>query len=138
MYTLSNIQAAFGVAQLENLDEFIKIKEKVHDKYKEQIKRIHGLEVLEVPKYSKNNYWLNILRINENYPMGRDEILKVLEKKSIYARPVWHLNHLQKPYKHNQSYKIENAITLIKNSICLPSSVSSLPEIERIVSYLNI
>ena len=43
---------------------------------------------------------------------------------NIQVRPIWHLNHLQKPYKTCQSFKINYAQKLVKNCICLPSSFS--------------
>ena len=61
-----------------------------------------------------------------------------LEKSGIQTRPVWALNHKQKPYKNYQNYKIENAELLVNNSLCLPSSISLKDnEIDKIVRTLN-
>ena len=45
-----------------------------------------------------------------------------LEENNIQTRPVWALNHLQKPFRESQSYKIEKAEELFNKSLCLPSS----------------
>ena len=39
--------------------------------------------------------------------IDRDELMAYLAGKGIETRPVWYLNHLQKPYKRYQCYKIE-------------------------------
>jgi dTDP-4-amino-4,6-dideoxygalactose transaminase len=50
--------------------------------------------------------------------------MKRLKEKGIQTRPVWKLNHLQIPYKNYQSYRIENANSLVEDSLCLPSSTN--------------
>jgi perosamine synthetase len=51
---------------------------------------------------------------------------------------VWALNHLQKPYKDCQSYKIERAEALVNSSLCLPSSTSlGEGEIQKVIDILN-
>ena len=61
-----------------------------------------------------------------------------LAKKSIESRPDWMLNHLQKSFLNNQSYHLENAIKLAKNSLCLPSSSNlSSKETQKIINSLN-
>ena len=68
---------------------------------------------------------MNLLQIDTGiYGEDREELMKKLEEKGIQSRPVWKLNHEQKPYKDCQYYKIENAKKLVENSLCLPSSIN--------------
>ena len=61
-----------------------------------------------------------------------------LESVGIQTRPVWSLNHMQKPYIDCQNYKIEKSFELVKNSLCLPSSISlTEDDTSRIISALN-
>ncbi|MCH7826982.1 MAG: LegC family aminotransferase [Bacteroidetes bacterium] len=138
-YRLTNIQAALGVAQLEQLPDFIKHKKKNYLYYKNEIKKIKGLRLAEVPNYVKNNYWLYALEIDkELYGKDKDELLSNLNNNGIQARPIWYLNHLQKPYKTDFSYKIENAIKLWKCTLNIPSSVSLMnEEINVIIKILK-
>ncbi|MFL3050327.1 MAG: LegC family aminotransferase, partial [Candidatus Neomarinimicrobiota bacterium] len=116
-FRLTNIQAAMGVAQLEKLEEFLNRKEQVHKSYSEAIEKIKGLSLLQGPGYAKNNYWLNILQIDqEKYFFDRDELMLRLEQRGIQARPVWALIHNQKPYKKCQTYEIDRAEDLIEKS----------------------
>jgi len=124
-FRLTNIQAAIGVAQLEKLDEILTCKKKINSKYDKLISEIEGLSLAPVPDYSNNNHWLNLLQIEKNsYGLNRDDLMLKLEKNNIQTRPVWGLNHFQKPFAHFQNYKIENAQKLLKKSLCIPSSVN--------------
>ena len=124
-FRLTNIQAAMGVAQLEQLSGFLKRKQDIHQKYVKTIKTIEGLTVAKVPGYAKNNYWMNILKIDSaTYDMDREGVMEKLEKSAIQTRPIWTLNHKQRPFKDYQSFKIDRADELVNNSLCLPSSTN--------------
>tara|TARA_B100000315_G_C14556223_1_gene578271 strand:+ start:611 stop:1768 length:1158 start_codon:yes stop_codon:yes gene_type:complete len=138
-FRLTNIQAALGVAQLEQLSGFLDRKKDIHQQYVNGIENITGLEIAKVPDYANNNHWLNILRIEMDiYGCGQKELMEDLQKIGIQTRSVWHPNHLQKPYVNCHSYRIENTKQLNENSLCLPSSSQlSDKDIAKIVSVLN-
>ncbi|MHB1688176.1 MAG: LegC family aminotransferase [Ignavibacteriaceae bacterium] len=124
-YRLTNIQAALGVAQLEKLSEFLKIKKENYRLYKKEIENIRGLEIADVPDYADNNLWMYALRIDKDrYGMGREGLMEYLYKNKIQSRPVWYLNHLQKMYKNNQNYRIEKAYELYDITLNIPCSVN--------------
>jgi len=139
-YRITNLQAALGVAQLEKLPNFLKNKKNIYDTYKNEINKINGLSLAEVPSYSNNNHWLNLLRINSKiYSENREDLMMRLTGAKIQTRPVWHLNHLQKPYKNCQTYHIEKALDLVNNSLCIPSSTNlSKQEIKKVINNLNV
>jgi perosamine synthetase len=67
--------------------------------------------------------------------------MQKFENNGIQARPVWKLNHLQKPYLKSQNHQIECAYDLHQRSLCIPSSVGLTKSeinkiIERIRNYL--
>ena len=138
-YRMTNIQAAMGVAQLEKLPEYLKIKKNNYEFYKKEIDKINGLHLSEVPDYANNNYWFYNLQIDEQkYGKTREQLMEYLQNNKIQTRPVWELNHLQKPYKNDQSYKIEKAKELIDKTLCIPCSVN-LNEIQmnKVIKALN-
>ena len=123
-YRLTNIQAALGVAQLEKLPEYLKIKRNNFYTYKEKINKIPGLNLAEMPDYADNNHWMYALQIDKvKYGKDREKLMQYLSEKGIQTRPVWYLNHLQKPYKDCQTYKIEKAIELWENTLNIPCSI---------------
>ena len=138
-FRLTNIQAALGVAQLEQLPEILKRKKEIYNFYQSTINRIEGLFLSKVPDYADNNHWLNLLQIdNKVYNEDREVLMKRLEKNGIQTRPVWKLNHEQKPYKRFQSYRIKNTKKLVENSLCLPSSSNlTYDNLNKVISQLN-
>jgi aminotransferase in exopolysaccharide biosynthesis len=139
-FRLTNIQAAMGVAQLEKLPNFIKIKKSNYNKYKEFIDNIDGLNIANVPPYANNNTWLYALIIDKNkLKKNRDELMLYLRKNEIGVRPIWYLNHMQKPFKKYQAYKIEKAYEMYSKTINIPSSVGlAEKEIKTVIKYLKI
>ena len=138
-FRLTNIQAAIGVAQLEKLPEYLDRKKSNYFKFKEQIDEIIGLKLAETPEYANSNYWFYALQIDkEKYGKDREELMTYLSEKKIQTRPVWYLNHLQKPYRNCQSYKIENAFKLMENTLNIPCSVNlTINDIEKVISLLK-
>tara|TARA_Y100001980_G_C14522512_1_gene297858 strand:+ start:354 stop:1508 length:1155 start_codon:yes stop_codon:yes gene_type:complete len=137
-FRLPNIQAAIGLAQMEQLDKIIEKKEKIHNIYKKKVNKMNGLNIASTPAYSNNNYWLNILQVNDSiYGLNCENLSEIFEKNKVQTRPVWFLNHNQRPYKNCQVYQIENAKILLRKSLCLPSS-SNLKknELEKIINCL--
>ena len=101
---------------------------------------VGGLSISKSPDYADNNHWMNLLQIDSGiYRKDREELMKRLEENGIQTRPVWKLNHDQKPYKDCQYYKIETAKRLVEKSLCLPSSSNLRNEdISRIVNDMVI
>ncbi len=128
-YRLTNIQAALGVAQLEQLPKYLQIKKENYHRYRQALEGIPGIKLAPVPDCADNNHWLYALQINaREYGKDRDGVLELLTKNNIQARPVWYLNHLQKPYRQCQNYRIEKAPQLFDATINIPSSVSLTEE----------
>ncbi len=121
-YRMTNLQAALGLAQLEQLDDFIIIKTENYNLYKEKIQSIPGLSLLDFKAGIRSNYWFYALFCANEYPIKRDELIKYLSTKHIQARPVWGLIHEQKPYLNNQTYRIEKAKYYLEHIVNIPCS----------------
>jgi perosamine synthetase len=139
-YRLTNIQAAMGVAQLEKLPEFINAKRGNYKVYKQQIDTIPGLHLAETPNYAFSNCWYYCMLVDQReYGMDREGLMSHLQKKGIQTRPLWQLNHLQKPYEKCQNYMIEKALILLEKTLNIPCSVNLTAEqISIVVSKLQI
>lgn len=137
-FRLTNIQAAMGVAQLEKLDEYISIKEKNYSFFKDKIDQIEGLRIAEVPSYARSNYWFYCLQIDKSYGTNIDELLRYLADNDIQVRPIWKLNHMQKPYQGSEGYKIEKAHKLYKNTLNIPCSVNlTQSDVAKVIKALK-
>jgi len=121
-FRMTNIQAAMGVAQLEQLPGFIEIKGRLYKSYEDAFTGMTGVELAPVPNYASNNYWMPALRLESGASMEeRESLMQFLESEDIQTRPVWVPNHLQGMYRYCQSYLLERAEKLWRTTLCLPS-----------------
>lgn len=121
-YRMTNLQAALGLAQLEQLEDFIKVKKDNYDFYKNQIKEIHGLRILDFKDAIRPNYWFYALYVEQGYALNKDQLIKYLASKNIQARPIWGLISDQKPYEGSQTYKIDKAGRYLDKIVNIPCS----------------
>ena len=138
-YRLNNIQAALGIAQLSRLPAFVRRKADNYETYRTQIEGIEGLHLAETPPYAENNYWMCALQIDQKaYGRSRDWLIKSFRNLGIEVRPMWHLNHQQKPYEKCQVYKIYKAYQLLETTLNIPSSVGlTKTEIAKVTGLLK-
>jgi perosamine synthetase len=138
-FRLTNLQAALGLAQLERLKGFIRVKKDNYGAYKKLLKGVEGVEMLGIPEGTAPNYWFYSLIIEKKvFGADRDGTMKHLQAKGIQTRPIWYLNHLQRPYLKNQTYKIEKAPWYWKRVLNLPCSTNlDIKQIERVTSAIR-
>lgn len=138
-YRMTNLQAALGVAQLEQLEDFIKIKIDNYNLYKQEIDKIEGLSIFSFNKSTRSNHWFYSLMIDKHrFGMDRDELLNKLKENNIQTRPIWGLIHEQKPYRDNQSYRIEKANYYIDRILNIPCSTNlNKEDVKYICSILK-
>lgn len=135
-YRMTNLQAALGLGQLEQLEDFIKVKEENYNLYQERIRAIAGLELLPFREGIRSNKWFYGLDCS-HFTMGRDELIQHLAKNQIQTRPIWGLINQQKPYLTNQAYEVEQAVMYWKNIINIPCSTNlTKEEVIRVVEVL--
>jgi len=124
-YRMTNISAALGCAQLEKLDEFVSIKRRNYDCYRQELRGVKGLSFIDVPQWAEPNYWIYPLLVEQNTAgISRDDMMASLSQRGLETRPLWELNHMQKPYEKNQHYEIEKALFYRERVLCLPCSTS--------------
>jgi aminotransferase in exopolysaccharide biosynthesis len=121
-YRMTNLQAALGLAQLEQLEDFIETKKRNYDFYKNEIQEIPGLRILDFKDSIRPNYWFYALYVEQGYALNRDQIIKYLASKKIQARPIWGLISDQKPYEGSQTYKIDKAGKYLDKVVNIPCS----------------
>lgn len=121
-YRMTNLQAALGLAQLEQLEMFIDIKTENYNLYKEKINEIKGLSILNFNENIRSNHWFYSLQCNNDYPISRDEVIKYLADNKIQSRPIWGLINEQRPYIGCQTFKIEKAKYYIERIVNIPCS----------------
>lgn len=138
-FRMTNIQAALGLAQFEQLEEFIEIKQRNYLQYKEHLAKIKGLTIIDIPDNTRPNYWFYSLLVNKKeFGLNRNQLLSELSKSKIQTRPVWILNHKQKPYLEKQAYKIEKAYQYQEEVLNLPCSTNlSEEDVEKVCDSIS-
>ncbi|NLX92939.1 MAG: LegC family aminotransferase [Clostridiales bacterium] len=121
-YRLTNLQAAMGLAQLEQLEQFIEVKKANYEYYKKAFEQISGLTLLGFKDNIRPNFWFYALYCGKEYAMNRDEIIQYLASKSVQSRPIWGLISEQKPYAGSEEYKIEKANDFLEHIVNIPCS----------------
>ncbi len=118
-YRLTNINAALGCAQMENLQKLLDLKRELSDKYKSFFANSH-FEFFCEPKNCKSNYWLNAI-IAKN-KVERDTILEYTNDHKVMTRPIWHLMNELVMFKDCQCGTLENAKWFEERVVNIPSS----------------
>jgi len=121
-YRLPNINAAVGLAQMEQLSDFITKKRRITQKYIEIFSKYDGIEIFREPNYATSNYWLNVLILDDEISDLRDGILKLTHERNIYTRPAWQLLHTLPMYQNAPKMNLDHADSMVARMICLPSS----------------
>lgn len=92
--------------------------------------------LLDEPPYAKSNKWFYAILCNEK--QEKERLLNHLNSNGIQARPLWFLNHLQKPYVKCQSYKIEKALKMYDTIVNILCSVNLTEnEIKKVVNVMK-
>lgn len=138
-YRMTNLQAAVGVAQLEQLDDFIAIKRENYKHYKNLLEDIKGVYLAPFNEDISANYWFYALVLEDEVLIkNRNKIIERLQENGIQTRAIWGLIHQQKPYEKEYSYKIEKAQYYYDRVINLPcSSNLTQEEVEHVVNVLK-
>ena len=123
-YRLTNIQAALGVAQLEQLDSFLARKRAIAQAYAEAFRDFKGITLMPSPERTQPTWWLYTFLLREGTALKeRKGILRQLQEAGIGARPLWHPIHRLPPYRDCQGVELEVSDRLYERGISLPSSV---------------
>jgi len=121
-FRMPNLNAALGLAQLENLNFFIKNKRVLYKKYYGIFKNNNNISIFREVKNAKSNYWLQILILKKNNFKFKNQILDKAFKSGIYLRPAWRLISDLKPYKFNPKMNLNGSQDIYKRIINIPSN----------------
>jgi pyridoxal phosphate-dependent aminotransferase EpsN len=124
-YRMSSLLASLGRGQLQVLDNRVKTRRKIFQRYFGALSHIEGLDFMPEAPNSKSNRWLTTLTVDpQKTGINRTQIIEALEKENIESRPVWKPMHLQPLYKDCDYITVNKedvSSKLFKNGLCLPS-----------------
>lgn len=141
-YRFTNIQAAVGLAQLERIDEFKKIKRKMGAYYTERLRDVRGLILpIEKTEYARNIYWAYGIVLDKTIDADNRQIQKMLARDGVGSRTFFWCIHEQPAYLKMGLFrdeKYENAEYLARKGFYIPSGLTLTEfQMDRVVDVLR-
>lgn len=138
-YRLTNIQAAIGCAQMEQLDGFVNRKREIAATYERELQNIGGIRFMKEASWAFSTFWLYTILIDEKeYGIDSRALLKQLNRNGVQSRPLWQPLHRSPAHKDSQSFNIRVADVLNRDGVSLPCSVGlSEQEMARVVKVIR-
>lgn len=119
-YRMTNIEAAIGLAQLENVAWHIERRRENARWYKEFLQDCPALTLMPEAPWAESVFWLYSVVLNERSAQSRDGVMSTLLEQRIETRPFFYPLHTLPMYNRHETYPV--AERLAAGGINLPSS----------------
>lgn len=138
-YRLTNVLAAIGVAQLEQIEAYIGAKRRIANRYRTGLHDVPGITLPVEADWAFHTFWLYTILVEKaEFGMDSRALLRSLGEAGIQARPLWHPIHSLPPYRESQAYRIEVADWLYERALSIPCSVGlSDAEQDRVIATIR-
>ncbi|PID57837.1 dTDP-4-dehydro-6-deoxyglucose aminotransferase [candidate division KSB3 bacterium] len=140
---MSEISAAMGVTQLENIDTLIALNRHRYQLYQQELAGIPGVRLIEYSDTERRNYQYILLDIEtQQCHIHRDCIQQILWKERIRARRYFYPGcHRMEPYRSyfpHAGLLLPETERLTERLLCLPTGIAVEEEdIRRICDLLR-
>ncbi len=88
-YKMSNMQAAFGLGQLERVDELIEAKRRIFGWYAEELDGVPGITLNHETAWARSIYWMSSIRVQPESGSTKERMTEALKAARIDTRPVF-------------------------------------------------
>ena len=123
-YRLTNLQAAMGCAQMEQMDNYIEKKREIARVYDTAFLGIPGITPMREAPWASSTFWMYTILVDERRAgMDSRELLRALATKKIQARPLWQPIHESVVHRSAIGWHCPAAEQLARQALSLPCSV---------------
>jgi perosamine synthetase len=138
-YRLTNVLAALGCAQLEQLETFISIKRRIAGKYAEQLRDIPGISIMREAPWASSVWWLYTILVDSKVFGGDSrKLMRFLNSRKIQTRPLWQPIHLSGAHKCANEWRLPVSEKLYREALSLPCSAGlSEEEQNRVIEEIR-
>jgi perosamine synthetase len=138
-YRLTNVLAALGVAQLEQLDSYIAAKRHTAATYRDTLSTIPGIAPMVEAPWAFSTFWMFTVLVDAvEYGEDSRELMRRLRRNSIETRPLWQPLHLSPAHAGSQSYHCDVSERLYRDGLSLPCSVGLTEDQQaRVIAALD-
>jgi perosamine synthetase len=123
-YRLTNVAAAIGVAQLEQLTDFVAAKRANAARYANEFGKLAGITLMPQAPWAASSFWLYTVLIDEAvFGCSSRAVRVALDAARIQTRPLWQPMH--RSPAHAGAFVLGGAVAdrLCRDALSLPSSV---------------
>ncbi len=137
-YRMVNLLAAVGLAQFEQLPDFLRTKKKNAEKFKNLLSEVDGAHLYWPKEEKSSNYWFYSLVLSEKLRIKKMDIIHSLISENIDCRPVWTLMEDLPMYGNCPKSACPISREIFDSIISIPCSTSLKEEqIEYIVKKIK-
>jgi perosamine synthetase len=100
-YRMTNIAAAIGLAQLEQIERHLAHRQRIAGLYNCHLAPLAREKLLIPPRtapWAHHVFWMYTIQIGQRAKTGRDETIEALARAGIETRPVFYPMHILPPY----------------------------------------
>ncbi len=120
-YRMTNMQAAVGLGQLENISWHMQERNRIASLYKKYLQKLKGLLYDQiVPESATHSYWMYTIVLSDKVKCSRDIVMKKMEERNIEMRPAFYPMHIMPPY-FNDSLHLPISEMISSRGINLPT-----------------
>lgn len=121
-FRMTNVEAAIGVAQLEQLPAFLQRKRQVYERYAALAERSPLLDAFPTPSLGRSTHWFSGVFYTGDDSDWPAEFRAFMVERGIDVLPFWKPTHLQAPYRGSISTSMAVAEWLWNRIVPLPCS----------------
>ncbi len=137
-YRMTNLQAAVGCAQMENLPDFLAAKRRIAGTYRTAFADLADTSPFPDPQDREGGHWFSGLVLGGQLSGRLNDIRLLMRDKGIDARPFWKPAHLQAPYADSPRTAMSVSEDLFPRVLTLPCSTGLTGEEQaRVVASLR-
>jgi perosamine synthetase len=138
-YRLTNLLAAMGCAQMEQLPAYIAAKRRIASLYSKALECVPGITPMREASWAYSTFWLYTILIHPQlFGMNSRALLRALAKEDIQTRPLWQPIHLSKALAECGSFDCPVAEQLNREALSLPCSVGITDEdLQAVIAVLT-
>ncbi|CAN5611816.1 DegT/DnrJ/EryC1/StrS family aminotransferase [soil metagenome] len=119
-YRMTDIQAAVGRVQLSRLEEILRPRVALAERYTNAIAQIEGLQPPHVPAWARPNYQSYPVRVRSSYPISRDHLMQALLERGIGTRRGIMNAHQEDAYRAGGPWSLPQSETARDSFVLLP------------------
>jgi len=128
-YRMTNVLAAIGCAQIEQLGAFVERKREIAAGYAEALAGVPGLTLMAEAPWARSIYWMYTVLVDEaGYGLDSRALLRALGERRIQARPLWQPMHLSPAHRDAQALGGAVSERLNRTALSIPCSVGLTPD----------